>query len=120
LKLWCGLFIFHALIGSAQSLTKQEIMALSEAKLPEAMGNLQQFLRLRNNGNHPEEVEQNRAWCDSVFTSLKFKTTTLPTKGAPLLYAEKIMDPWSKKCPVLFADRWPTRGQQRLGATRSF
>lgn len=100
LKLLLALVVVQSSVLSAQALKRQEIIALAEDKLPEAIGNLQQFLRLRNNGNYPMEVEQNRAWCDRVFTALHFQTTTLQTKGAPLLYAEKIIGPKQKS--VLF------------------
>jgi acetylornithine deacetylase/succinyl-diaminopimelate desuccinylase-like protein len=95
-----ALVISHTLSIVAQTLDNQEIIALSEAKLPKAIGNLQHFLRLKNDGNYPDQVEQNRVWCDSVFRQLNFETITLPTQGAPLLFAERIVDKSQKS--ILF------------------
>ncbi|MGC1516101.1 MAG: M20/M25/M40 family metallo-hydrolase, partial [Maribacter sp.] len=73
-----------------QSLSSSELKTLTDQKFTEAISNLRQFLRLKNDGNYSAQIETNKRWCDSVFTSLNFKTQTLKTDGAPLLFAEKI------------------------------
>lgn len=71
-------------------MSENEIKQASDDKLFNAISNLQQFLRLKNDGNFSDEIEKNKQWCDSVFTTLNFKTKTILTEGAPLLYAEKV------------------------------
>ncbi|WP_165869239.1 M20/M25/M40 family metallo-hydrolase [Maribacter algicola] len=63
---------------------------MTDEKFVESAFNLRQFLTLPNDGNYPEQIATNLAWCDSVFSSLKFKTQTIKTDGAPLLFAEKV------------------------------
>lgn len=82
------LFTIHFCHG--QAISKVRFNSLTDQKLKEAFTNLHHFLRLQNDGNFPDQIEQNRRWCDSVFTALNFKTQTLKTDGAPLLFAEKI------------------------------
>ncbi len=74
---------------SSQQLSAGKIEKFAADKLVETISNLRYFLRLQNDGNFPEQIAQNKQWCDSVFTALKFKTTTIKTAGAPLLFAEK-------------------------------
>jgi acetylornithine deacetylase/succinyl-diaminopimelate desuccinylase-like protein len=74
----------------SQTLKSSEIQSLVDEKFMEAVTNLHHFLRLPNDGNFPIQIEKNKAWCDSVFTLLNFKTQTIKTDGAPLLFAEKI------------------------------
>ncbi|MFX0558151.1 M20/M25/M40 family metallo-hydrolase [Maribacter sp. CXY002] len=76
--------------SKAQSLSKKYITEATEEKFVESISNLQQFLRLKNDGNYPDQILRNKHWCDSVFTQLNFKTTTIETNGAPLLFAEKM------------------------------
>ena len=73
-----------------QTVKTGKLNSLTDENFKEAITNLQHFLRLPNDGNFPEQIELNKHWCDSVFTKLNFKTQTLKTDGAPLLFAEKI------------------------------
>ena len=74
----------------SQTLSEAKIKQAADDKLVEAILNLQQFLRLKNDGNYTDQIEKNRQWCDSVFTALNFKTHQISTDGPPLLYAEKV------------------------------
>lgn len=85
---------------SSQNLSPSKIKKASDDKFVETISNLQQFLRLQNDGNFPAQIEQNKQWCDSVFMALKFKTKTIKTEGAPLLFAEKIYNKNAKS--ILF------------------
>ncbi|WP_396638444.1 M20/M25/M40 family metallo-hydrolase [Maribacter sp. R77961] len=76
-------------ITSSQQLSTSKINKAADNKLVETIFNLRHFLRLQNDGNFPEQIAQNKQWCDSVFTALEFKTKTIKTEGAPLLFAEK-------------------------------
>ncbi|PIB26922.1 hypothetical protein BFP75_07710 [Maribacter sp. 4G9] len=74
----------------SQIISAEKIEAMTDEKFVESAFNLRQFLTLPNDGNYPEQIATNLAWCDSVFSSLKFKTQTIKTDGAPLLFAEKV------------------------------
>ncbi|QLG46310.1 zinc-binding metallopeptidase family protein [Costertonia aggregata] len=99
-------FLFFALftsfihIGNSQSLSASKIKILAKEKLPEALENFNDFLKIPNDGHYPIQVKNNLKWCDSVFSKLKFDTKILKTKGAPLLFAEKKIS--AKKKTVLF------------------
>ncbi len=79
-----------AQISLGQTISTEKLSSWTDENFQEAITNLQHFLRLPNDGNFPEQIELNKHWCDSVFTKLNFKTQTLKTDGAPLLFAEKI------------------------------
>jgi acetylornithine deacetylase/succinyl-diaminopimelate desuccinylase-like protein len=81
-------------------MSEAKIKQAADEKLFDAILNLQQFLRLKNDGNYTDQIEKNRQWCDSVFTSLNFKTSQISTDGPPLLYAEKVFHKNTKS--VLF------------------
>lgn len=81
--------ISNSLNSFSQKLKSEDIRLLVDENFMTSTTNLHHFLRLPNDGNFPEQIENNKAWCDSVFKSLKFKTQTLITEGAPLLFAEK-------------------------------
>ncbi len=81
-------------------ISEAKIKQAADEKLFDAILNLQQFLRLKNDGNYTDQIEKNRKWCDSVFTSLNFKTSQISTDGPPLLYAEKVFHKNAKS--VLF------------------
>ncbi|MFS4494582.1 M20/M25/M40 family metallo-hydrolase [Maribacter sp. 2308TA10-17] len=78
--------------SSAQKLSSKKIHAAAEEKFPTAIFDLMSFLKLRNDGHFKNEIEQNLRWCDSVFSTLKFESQVIKTEGAPLLFAEKIVD----------------------------
>ncbi len=92
--------LFSHQFSSAQKLSKKKIFTLAEEKFPEAIFDLISFLKLPNDGHFENEIEQNFKWCDSVFSDLKFKTQTIQTEGAPLLFAEKKINKEAKT--VLF------------------
>ncbi|WP_339838369.1 M20/M25/M40 family metallo-hydrolase [uncultured Maribacter sp.] len=73
-----------------QNLKSEELKSLTNEKFNVAFTNLHHFLKLQNDGNYRKQIDQNKHWCDSVFTKLNFKTQTIKTDGAPLLLAEKI------------------------------
>ncbi|WP_168797629.1 M20/M25/M40 family metallo-hydrolase [Neolewinella litorea] len=87
------LFLSFALTvpGAArcQSLTTDSIAALTDQALPAAVDELVDFLAIPNDGNYPEQVEANLAWCRKRFDELDFTVTRLETAGQPLLFAEK-------------------------------
>jgi acetylornithine deacetylase/succinyl-diaminopimelate desuccinylase-like protein len=84
-----ALFLLIGLTADSQSLSKKNIQDAARTKLPEALKNLSLFLEQPNDGHFPEQVETNLAWCKSLFEKLAFEVTRIPTKGAPLLFAEK-------------------------------
>lgn len=94
-----GCFL-NSYTGSGQRLTKARIESLADQKFKEAIANLYQFLKLKNDGNFQEQINKNKLWCDSVFTKLDFKIQTIKTEGAPLLFAEKIFH--KNRMSVLF------------------
>lgn len=75
----------------SQKVSAKKIEAMTNEILVESVFNLRQFLTLPNDGNFPEQVAANLAWCDSAFSALNFRTQILKTEGAPLLFAEKIV-----------------------------
>ena len=75
----------------SQNLSVEKIEAMTDEIFVKSISNLQQFLTLPNDGNFPEQIAANLAWCDSAFSVLKFKTKVIETTGAPLLFAEKII-----------------------------
>ncbi|MGB5553489.1 MAG: M20/M25/M40 family metallo-hydrolase [Flavobacteriaceae bacterium] len=72
----------------AQNLSAKKINTLANEKFPEAIFDLIEFLKLKNDGHYENEIQQNLAWCDAVFTDLKFETQVIETEGAPLLFAD--------------------------------
>ena len=54
---------------------------------------LQSILRLPNDANKPLTYEANMLWNEEVFQNRGFKTTRINTAAAPLLLAEKVLDP---------------------------
>ncbi len=82
--------IFFSQRTWSQNLSAKEIEALADDNFIESISNLRHFLTLPNDGNFPEQIAKNKAWCDSVFTALNFETKTIETDGAPLLFAQKI------------------------------
>ncbi|PHK97384.1 acetylornithine deacetylase [Neolewinella marina] len=75
-----------------QTLTTDSIAALTDRALPAAVDELIDFLAIPNDGNYPEHVEANLAWCRERFAGLGFAVTRLETPGMPLLFAEKSVD----------------------------
>ncbi|MGB3144978.1 MAG: M20/M25/M40 family metallo-hydrolase [Maribacter sp.] len=89
----CLFFVLNYLtnvqLANSQTISSEQLNTLTDQKFNEAITNLQDFLRLPNDGNFKDQIENNMHWCDSVFTHLNFKTQILKTDGAPLLFAEK-------------------------------
>ena len=54
---------------------------------------LRSFLRLPNDANKPLAYEANMLWSENEFQGRGFKTTRINTAAAPLLLAEKVLDP---------------------------
>ncbi|MBB4079554.1 acetylornithine deacetylase/succinyl-diaminopimelate desuccinylase-like protein [Lewinella aquimaris] len=70
-----------------------KIEQLTDRALPQAIQELTDFLAIPNDGNYPQQVEDNLAWCQQRFSSLGFAVTRLETPGMPLLFAEQRIDP---------------------------
>ena len=75
----------------SQKVSAEKIEAMTDDIFVESVSNLRQFLTLPNDGNFPEQIAANLAWCDSAFSALNFRTQVIETEGAPLLFAEKIV-----------------------------
>ena len=95
MKIWKLLVVFLVCFlsnysGHGQNLKREDLKSLTDEKFNVAFTNLRHFLKLQNDGNYPEQINKNKHWCDSVFRKLNFKTQTIKTDGAPLLFAEKI------------------------------
>ncbi|WP_339651691.1 M20/M25/M40 family metallo-hydrolase [uncultured Maribacter sp.] len=95
MKKWKVLIVFFIYVLSSyssqcQNLKSEELKSLTDKGFNVAITNLHHFLKLQNDGNFPEQINKNKQWCDSVFRTLDFKTQTIKTEGAPLLFAEKI------------------------------
>ncbi len=84
----------------AQKLSAEEIKGAAYDKFMDAVGALDAFLRLQNDGQYPDQVAANLAWSERLFSELDFETQVISTNGAPLLFAEKKMNPKGKT--VLF------------------
>jgi acetylornithine deacetylase/succinyl-diaminopimelate desuccinylase-like protein len=102
-KVLCTLLLI-ALVSSdflaSQKLSPKEIRVAAQGKFPEAIAALNSFLQIRNDGHFPDQIAQNLAWCEHLFSGLEFDTQVISTKGAPLLFAEKKIHPKGKT--VLF------------------
>ncbi|TLF45725.1 M20/M25/M40 family metallo-hydrolase [Maribacter aurantiacus] len=75
----------------SQKVSAEKIEAMTDEVFIESVSNLRQFLTLPNDGNFPDQIATNLAWCDSAFSALNFRTQVIETEGAPLLFAEKIV-----------------------------
>ena len=85
-----AIYLIFSQLGYSQVMNETEIKRSADDKFLDAVSNLQQFLRLKNDGNFSNQIDKNRQWCDSVFKALNFKTQTISTEGPPLLFAEKV------------------------------
>ena len=81
--------LFFSGILNAQRLSSDQIKSAAEDKFTSSIFELKSFLALQNDGHFLEEVKQNLAWCDSVFSDLDFDVEQISTEGAPLLFAQK-------------------------------
>ncbi|MGB3801951.1 MAG: hypothetical protein WA952_19180, partial [Lewinella sp.] len=82
------LILLPVLLGG-QSLSSDRIAQLTEQALPTALTELTTFLAIPNDGNYPEQVEANLAWCRERFAGLDYTLTRIETPGQPLLFAER-------------------------------
>jgi len=82
-------FFTFGFVSFGQSLSKNKIKKYAQQKFPEALLNLELFLKIPNDGNFPKEIEHNLKWCENVFNALDFEVKTISTPGAPLLFAKK-------------------------------
>jgi len=91
IKKYIFLFFFHLIIviGYGQKMSSSEIQHSVETSLPQGIDHLITFLKLPNDGHFEDQVSQNLNWVETIFKDLEFDTQVLPTKGAPLLFAEK-------------------------------
>ena len=76
----------------AQEISSAAIEQLTRRALPGALTELTTFLAIPNDGNYPEQVEANLAWCRERFAALDYAVTRLETPGMPLLFAERVVD----------------------------
>ena len=75
--------------ASSQDLSKEEIIALANNKLPMALSSLTTFLQIPNDSHYSDQVRNNLEWCSEKFTNLGFDVHELSTQGEPLLFAQK-------------------------------
>lgn len=90
------ILFFLVTVSYGQSLSKAKIMDYAQQKFPEALSNLESFLKIPNDGHFPEEIANNLKWCEMVFNNLDFDVKVISTPGAPLLFAEKIINKKAK------------------------
>ena len=88
----CLLCLANTASSQAQSLDQPTITRLTDATLPRALAQLTEFLAIPNDGNYPDQVEANLAWCHQNFTAKGYTVTRLETPGMPLLFAERQID----------------------------
>ncbi|GAB5525510.1 MAG: dipeptidase [Roseivirga sp.] len=82
----------NALPVLAQKMSADQMKQAAERELTVALTELVDFLKIPNNGRFPEQVDQNLKWCKRKFEGLGFDTRTLNTAGAPLLFAERVVN----------------------------
>ncbi len=84
--------LFLCNFSNAQQLTSEAIKLAAKEKLSESIFDFKSFLAMPNDGHFPEQVNANLIWCDRVFSDLGFEIKQISTEGAPLLFAQKIVD----------------------------
>ena len=85
------LLLFAPLLSEAQNI--KTLDRISEQYAQKTFPLLRSFLRLPNDANKPLAYEANMLWSEEVFQNRGFKTTRINTAAAPLLLAEKVLDP---------------------------
>ena len=85
----CLICLSTVALSQAQPLDQPTITRLTDAALPAALSQLTDFLAIPNDGNYPEQVEANLAWCRENFMEKGYTVTRLETPGMPLLFAER-------------------------------
>jgi acetylornithine deacetylase/succinyl-diaminopimelate desuccinylase-like protein len=83
-------FLLFSITSYSQLLNKKQINDYTKSELLGSLNTYKDFLKLPNDGNYPDQINQNLRWCDSTFKKLGFNTQTIVSRGIPHLYAEKI------------------------------
>ena len=86
-----ALLLFAPFFSEAQDI--KTLDRIAEQYAQKTFPLLQSFLRLPNDANKPLAYEANMLWSEEVFQDRGFKTTRINTAAAPLLLAEKVLDP---------------------------
>ena len=93
--------LFMVNLGCAQKkLDSKTLEKWSREKLPAAMAELDETLRIPNNALVPEDVTNTIAWTTKAFEKRGFTISRLETAGPPLLLAERNVK--KAKATVLF------------------
>ncbi|MBK8518052.1 MAG: M20/M25/M40 family metallo-hydrolase [Saprospiraceae bacterium] len=89
--LLCLVYTFSS-FAQRQTMTKAEIIkAADEYKIP-SFNMFRELLKIPNNGNFPEQMEDNANWCVKTFNNLKFSTQILRSEGIPHVLAERVFN----------------------------
>ncbi len=72
----------------AQSLSMSGISIAAKNLLHQSLSVYNEFLRIPNNGNYEDQIEQNLQWCLKAFSDRGFSTSIIRSQGLPHLYAE--------------------------------
>ncbi|MFS4467742.1 M20/M25/M40 family metallo-hydrolase [Maribacter sp. 2210JD10-5] len=78
-----------AISGCCQSLKKEKIDKLADEYFVDGITTLKDFLSLPNNGQAPDNIDKNLAWCERNFQALNFNTEVLISNGVKHLFAER-------------------------------
>ncbi len=81
--------LFCPLALSAQKIDHKTLVEWSRQKLPSAMAELDETLRIPNNALHPKDIINTLNWTTKAFEKRGFTVATLATAGPPLLLAER-------------------------------
>ena len=66
---------------------------VSDQLTREALEDRKEFVAIPNFGLNAEDIQKNIVWAENAFSDLGFETEILPTKGNPLFFAQKMVDP---------------------------
>ena len=88
-----------SLIAHSQSERPADLyLNYAKASFPQ----LEKLLAIPNDAHFPEDIERNVQWCEEHFTERGFTTQRLDTPGAPLLLAERMVDPIGAKTVLIY------------------
>ncbi len=90
-SLTLALAIMLLTVGNARSepVSIETIRSLTEENTRAAIALYREFLSLPNDANYPDDIHAMVEWMEGAFTARKFATQRIPTKGSPLLLAER-------------------------------
>lgn len=67
----------------AQLLNSTQIEQAAKNYFNQALTEYKEFLRIPNNGNYEDHIEQNLQWCVDAFSERGFRTSVIRSKGLP-------------------------------------